>query len=109
MTHSQPPPRAMPRGATTTGPVQYFIFMWASWMPLTAASMPAQSLFMASMATRPTLAPTEKLVASLPTTRPASSPVLTRSQASSSIPMIRASMEFILVWNSTQPTPSPMS
>ncbi|OPY05248.1 MAG: hypothetical protein A4E67_02026 [Syntrophaceae bacterium PtaB.Bin038] len=68
----------------------------------------SQSPFWIATSTLKMLAPTEKLGLWLPTTRPVKS-FSTMSQARNSILMMSSSMAFILVWNSRQATPSPMS
>ncbi len=82
--------------------------MFAFWNLAIISSRTSQSPFCAATRTMKMFAPTEKLAAWLATTSPVMS-FSTMSQLLNIMSMMSMSMEFILVWNSRQATPSPMS
>ena len=82
--------------------------MQAFWNSRTIFSMASKSLFWAAMKTSMMFAPTQKFSAWLAMTSPSNS-FSARSTPSFSIAMMSPSIVFILVRNSRQSTPSPMS
>ncbi len=108
MVTSAPPPRVRPNGAATTGIGLYRMRWFAAWKPATIFSTEPRSSLLMAMSRAMMLAPAEKLLPSLPMTRPRAE-ASARSSARFIISTIPSSIEFILVWNSSRSAPSPMS
>ena len=108
MVTSQPPPRARPAGAVTTGTPQNSRRSQARWKARTIRSMSSQLPSMASIISIMRLAPAEKVSAPLVTTRARQ---FCSASSQAVIIMLRVSwpMAFILEWNSRPRTPSPRS
>ena len=108
MVTSAPPPRVRPNGAATTGIGLYRMRWFAAWKPATIFSTEPRSSLLMAMSRAMMFAPAEKLLPSLPMTRPRAE-ASARSSALFIISTMPSSIEFILVWNSSRSAPSPMS
>src|SRR5246127_1168487 len=107
---SVPPPRHSPNGADTTGLEENLMACVIPWNWRIARSTSSHSSSCTLMSSSMRLAPTEKLVASLVTTKaskPSPGPPGFRDCVIRL--MMSAPSEFILLWNSMQATPSPRS
>src|ERR1035438_2343499 len=108
MAISQPPPNVIPNGADTTGLGAYLIAMVACWKGLMAGSNSSHSSSWEASSTSMRFAPTLKFSPWLATIM-ASKFLLVSSMPARIRETWSSPSEFILLWNSRQSTPSPMS